>query len=400
MHMASVHKIHRSNGQSSKFYYARFSGSDGSEHCKSTKKTKRADALVVAMEFERMARGETTEAHYRRVAAQLYQRAAGKPLNFHSAGAWLKDWLQNTKPTVQPRTYERYEGTVTDFCEFLGDRTEAPLTSITPEDLVAYRDELSERGLASSTINMCVRKTLGAPFESAKRLGYITVNPAAAVKAVKDKVPKGKARRQPFSAEQLEALLKTSRSEQWKETGWEGAIICGMTTALRLGDIIGIRWGRINAEAGVLTVLTSKSGGEELKIPIHPAFARWLNSQTQGIARAPVFPKLHGKNIGGANGLSRKFKKLMEEAGVVGEIIRQGGNTDQRKTRKAGAGRTVTSLSFHSLRHTATSLLANAGVAADTRKAITGHRDDRVHEAYTHHQMAKLKDAVNMIAVP
>ena len=399
MPMASVHKIHRSNGKSSKFYYARFSGSDGTEHCKSTKKTKRADALVVAMEFERMARGETTEAHYRRVAAELYQRAAGKPLNFHSAGQWLKDWLKNTQPTVQPRTYERYVGTVTDFCEFLGDRTEAPLTSITPEDMVAYRDELSGRGLASSTVNMCVRKTLGAPFEAAKRLGYITVNPCAAVKAVKDTVPKAHARRQPFTAEQLEALLKTSRSDSWKETGWEGAILCGLTTALRLGDIVDIRWGRIDLEAGVLTTLTKKTG-EELKIPIHAAFSAWLKNQTRGIARAPVFPKLNGKKIGGANGLSRKFKKLMESAGVVGEIIRQGGSTDQRKTKKAGAGRTVNSLSFHSLRHTATSLMANAGVAADTRKAITGHRDDRVHENYTHHQLEKLREAVDLIPVP
>jgi len=44
--------------------------------------------------------------------------------------------------------------------------------------------------------------------------------------------------------------------------------------------------------------------------------------------------------------------------------------------------------------------MANAGVAADTRKAITGHRDDRVHENYTHHQLEKLREAVGLIAVP
>ena len=90
----------------------------------------------------------------------------------------------------------------------------------------------------------------------------------------------------------------------------------------------------------------------------------------------------------------------MDEAGVVGEIIRHGGSAEQRKEAKASAGRTITALSFHSLRHTATSLMANAGVAADTRKAITGHRDDRVHENYTHHQLEKLREAVGLIPVP
>ncbi len=90
----------------------------------------------------------------------------------------------------------------------------------------------------------------------------------------------------------------------------------------------------------------------------------------------------------------------MDDAGVVGEIIRQGGSAEQRKEAKASAGRTITALSFHSLRHTATSLMANAGVAADTRKAITGHRDDRVHETYTHHQLEKLREAVGLISVP
>ena len=208
MLMASVHRIFRSGGKSSKFYYARFSGADGTEYCKSTKKTKRAEALAVAMEFERLARGDTIEAHYRKVAAGLYERAAGKPLNFHTVGQWLEDWLQNTKPTVKPRTFERYKGTITDFTDFLGDRKTAPLTSITPEDMISYREELGSRGLASTTINMNVRKALGAPFEAARKLGYISVNPCAAVKAVRDKVPKPNARRKPFTAEQIEAILK------------------------------------------------------------------------------------------------------------------------------------------------------------------------------------------------
>jgi hypothetical protein len=47
-----------------------------------------------------------------------------------------------------------------------------------------------------------------------------------------------------------------------------------------------------------------------------------------------------------------------------------------------------------------TSQLANAGIEADQRKAITGHSDDRVHERYTHYEMETLKEAVKKIPVP
>ncbi len=380
-------------------WWAAYTGSDGHRYFRSTKATSKSKALLIANEWETLARGNPTEAHFRRVAADLYQHVAGKPLHFHSCGEWLESWLKSTKSSVSERTYDRYSGTIDDFRKSLGERDKAPLASITPDEVTAYRDQLQKRGLAASTVNLCIRKTIAAPFEAARRLGYITVNPCAPVKAVKDKVAKSQARRRPFSAQQIESLLTTSRSEKWKETGWEGAILCGMTTALRLGDIIDLTWGEIDLGRETLTTAAKKTG-DELKIPLHAAFVAWLGKQTYGIGKAPVFPKLHGKSIGGANGLSRKFKKLMDEAGVVGEIIRQGGSAEQRKEAKASAGRTITALSFHSLRHTATSLMANAGVAADTRKAITGHRDDRVHENYTHHQLEKLREAVDLIAVP
>lgn len=393
--MASIHRP----SFTTKYWWAAYTGADGRRYFRSTRATSKSKALLIAHEWESLARGNPTESHFRRVAADLYQHVAGKPLHYHTCGQWLESWLKSTRSSVSERTYDRYSGTIDDFRTFLGERDKAPLASITPDEVTNYRDVLQKRGLAASTVNLCIRKTIAAPFEAARRLGYITVNPCAPVKAVKDNVAKSQARRRPFASEQIGSLLKTSRSGKWKDTGWEGAILCGMTTALRLGDIINLTWGEIDLGAETLTT-SAKKTGDELKIPLHPAFVTWLGNQTRGIGKAPVFPKLHGKSIGGANGLSRKFKKLMDEAGVIGEIIRPGGSAEQRKESKAGAGRTITALSFHSLRHTATSLMANAGVAADTRKAITGHRDDRVHENYTHHQLEKLREAVGLITVP
>ncbi|MBU3665543.1 MAG: hypothetical protein FGM15_06660 [Chthoniobacterales bacterium] len=394
--MASVHKVHRTEGKSSPFWYAAFRSADGTAFFKSTKKKNRAEALAVAMEFERMARGHSTEAHYRRVAAELYERTTGEPLNFHTAGGWLGEWLANTKATVKGGTFEKYRGTIDDFREFLGKRDGAPLASITPKEILRYRDTLQQRGLAASTINLAIRKTLGAPFEAARKLGYVTVNPCAAIKPVRDTVPKSTARRQPFTHEQLEALLDAT-----KGTDWHGAILCGLTTALRLGDIAALTWGQIDMPARVLRTAATKTEAEQTT-PLHPAFIAWLKNQTRGIGKAPIFPHLHGRKTGGCRGLSQIFRKIMERAGVMGVVIRHGAGDEVKDTaeNKARTGRTVSTLSFHSLRHTATSLLANAGVAADTRKALTGHADDRVHEGYTHYELETLRAAVESIPVP
>ena len=393
--MASVHRIQREGRKSSPYWYARFGGADGRQYCKSTKKTKKADALAAALEFERLARGHTTEAHYRRVASELYERASGKPLNFHSCGQWLGQWLQNTEASVSPGTYEKYRGTITDFRSFLGQRDAAPLASMTPEDVVAYRDELQNRGLAASTINLAIHKTVGAAFEAAKRQGYLTLNPCAAVKGVKDSVVESKARRQPFTEQELESLLATTR-----ETDWEGAILCGASTGLRLGDVANLTWQQVDLQKRLLRV-TARKTGEELLIPLHPAFEKWLKKQTRGIGKAPVFGGLYGRKPGGCNGLSANFKRLMDAAGVVGAKIRRGMSAAEKKKKglgnKARTGRPTSTLSFHSLRHTATSMLANAGVEADKRMAITGHKDSGVHSIYTHHRLDQLRQAVELI---
>src|SRR5438045_120755 len=75
--------------------------------------------------------------------------------------------------------------------------------------------------------------------------------------------------------------------------------------------------------------------------PIHPRFAVWLEKQTRGIGKAPVFPTLAGKAGGGKSGLSMAFKRIMEHAEIKGRLLREAN----------GEGRSQSSLSFHSLRH-------------------------------------------------
>ena len=54
-------------------------------------------------------------------------------------------------------------------------------------------------------------------------------------------------------------------------------------------------------------------------------------------------------------------------------------------------------LSFHSLRHSFNSALANAGVAQETRMKLTGHSSIAVNGDYTHLELPKLRAAVGTL---
>jgi integrase len=79
------------------------------------------------------------------------------------------------------------------------------------------------------------------------------------------------------------------------------------------------------------------------------------------------------------------FKRLMERAKVRGEIVRE---------RQGESGRSVSTLSFHSLRHTLVSLMANAGVPVEVRQKFTGHASAEMNQHYTHHEIETLRAAV------
>jgi integrase len=49
------------------------------------------------------------------------------------------------------------------------------------------------------------------------------------------------------------------------------------------------------------------------------------------------------------------------------------------------------------LRHSFTSVLANAGVSPELRMKLTGHSSEAVHRGYTHHELDTLKAAVSKL---
>ena len=76
--------------------------------------------------------------------------------------------------------------------------------------------------------SLVVFTILRAPLEEARRLGHIPVNPAQAVKPLRDTAARN---REAFTTGQIGALLRSSEG-----TDWQGCILFGAFCGLRLKD--------------------------------------------------------------------------------------------------------------------------------------------------------------------
>ena len=94
-------------------------------------------------------------------------------------------------------------------------------------------------------------------------------------------------------------------------------------------------------------------------------------------------PKLAERLTGGRRGLSETFKRVVQKAGI------------DPMTVKGKGIRKFSRRTFHSLRHSFNSALANAGVPEEVRMQLTGHATPMVNKNYTHLQMGTLKNAMD-----
>jgi integrase len=385
--MASITKdVHQP--PKSPFWIACYNGigSDGKvrRFKRSTKTTDKKLAQKLANEWEGLEKlaGEKrlTESQCRKVIAQMYERTVGEPLHFKTAREYLTEWVESKKNETELRAYWKYRQHVDEFLSYVGKKAERLLREISPADIRSWRDALKRKGLSAPTVNQAI-KILRMPFKAAHDAGYIDLNPntKTTVRLLRDEARN--VSKDVFTPEHLAALLNAAPSEDWK-----GAILCGYYTGLRLRDVTNLQWGAINWEEQKITVITRKTH-KDVTVPIHPGFAAWLQKQTRGIGKAPVFPTLAGKSGSGKSGLSMAFKRIMERAGIKGRLLREAN----------GAGRSQSSLSFHSLRHTFNAALANTGVPVEIRQKLTGHASAEMNAIYTHHELEPLRAAVATI---
>jgi integrase len=369
----------------SKFWIASFTSADGRRLKRSTKTTDAELAKKIAADWHAAGKagraGRLTESQCRKVIGEIYEQATGKPIHYVTARSWLDEWIEDKRSEkISERTLAGYTRIVREFLAHLGNKADDMLAQVTDADVKSFRNSLSRAGLRAATVNLTI-KILHSPFHLAHVKGYITADPCVGVGLIEDDTDTD-TQKDVFTPGQISALIAQAEGD------WRGAILCAYFTGLRLKDVAELRWESIDAGLTKIELIPHKTRrkkkNRKVVLPIHPQLADWLRKQTRGIGKMPVFPTLAGNQSGGGGGLSIMFKRLMNRAGIQGRVLRE----------RNGAGRSLSSLSFHSLRHSFNSALANADVPQEIRQKLTGHASAAMNELYTHRELEPLRRAI------
>lgn len=375
--MASIWKV-----SNSPFWICQYRDASGTRVTRSTKQEKNPAARKVAEAWEAAAkaagRHELTRAAATKVLDELMKQTGLGTFQEESILDFLRGWHKSREQVGRAgATSKRYHSQIEGLLTFLGtDRIKGSIASLSAAELEAWRDAEKEAGKAPKTVNFALA-TIRAALESAKRKGLVLSNQADAVERLEGRAEE----REPFTAEELQALMKTENLE------WRGMIALGAHAGLRLSDAANLTWGNVDLGAATLTfqpTKTEKTDTKPLVIAMHRELVATLKRLPQGIARAPLFPSLHGQKPGSAGGLSNQFAAIMKAAGVVVTLGKA----------KEGKGRQTRSKGFHALRHTMISRMADAEISSDVRRAMAGHSSDAMHAKYTHLGLDAQKVAV------
>ncbi len=322
-----------------------------------------------------------TEIQARKILAEIYAiRNAGEILPGSSAGEFFKSWLSNKIRETADATGTRYTRAINSFVNSLGDRAKLDISAITSRDIIAFRDNLAAR-LATSTANHAV-KVVRMALKDAQGDGLVTANVAAGVRAAKSAQDAG--RRRPFTLPEIKRILRAAHRE------WTGIILFGLYTGQRLGDIARLTWQNVDLARGELAFVSRKTK-RRLVIPLAAPLQAFLvdRADASDDPKQPLFPKAcAAKRI---STLSNQFYDIMADAGLV----------ESRKHRSNGTGRSArrafNELSFHALRHTATSLMKNAGISPAIVQDIIGHDSPAVSAQYTRIEEAAKRRAIESL---
>jgi len=223
--------------------------------------------------------------------------------------------------------------------------------------------KLKQKGHATSTLRS-VRATFATVLRSAVKRGYLDRNPAHGIVLREGDLKK---QRRFYSADQVRMLLNVLTEP------CASVVAVAVLTGLRIGEILALRWKRIDLRHATLEVAENYSLGDFVSpktkssrrvIPISSALRRVLEDQRGRVNPANpeelVFQTPQGTPLNDKNLYNRELAPACDRIGQP-------------------------RISWHSFRHTHQTLLHDNGASLKTSQALLGHSDlETTLGVYTH----------------
>jgi integrase len=271
---------------------------------------------------------------------------------------WLAD---SVRGTVRSATFERYEQiTHKHIVPVIG---RVKLKALTPAHVRGlYRKKL-EAGLSPRTVQY-IHVTLHKALKQAVRDSLIPRNSTEAVKP--PQVRREELR--PLTAEQVRRLFDAAKGDRL-----EALYVLAITTGLRQGELLGLKWDDVDLETGTLQVrrtLTTAKGGPVLSAP-----------KTKGSRRSVKLSQT------ALEALRNQLERQLREIDRVGSMWRENGLIFASETGEPLKRHYITrhqfkpllkraglpQVRFHDLRHTCATLLLSKNVNPKVVSEMLGH---------------------------
>lgn len=278
-----------------------------------------------------------------------------------TVAAYLDRWLESIRDTVREGTYKPYEAIVRLHLKpALGKTKLDKLNALQLQKL--YREKL-KAGLSPRRVRY-IHATVNKALKDAVRLRLLRQNVAEAAK------PPRLVRREmdTLTREQAQVLLRTAKRTQPK---LHALYALAITTGARQGELLALQRQDVDMDAGTIRIQRSvyngrvsepktSSGRRTIRLS-RPALDA-LEEHLDAHAGDPwVFATSAGTPISCHNLHNRSWKPLLKAAGLPHET------------------------KYHSLRHTAASLLLGDGVPVPVVSQLLGHADSSITlKVYAH----------------
>ncbi len=321
--------------------------------------------------------GHTYKEAERKLAVAMGDAARGIVYDDENqtVGKYITQWLADSaQHAVKATTFRAYESQIRNH--IVPALAKVKLSRLTPAHLQALYAAKLREGMKPASVRQIHAITHKA-LEQAVRFNLIPTNPAS-------KVDPPKVRQEeitPLSAEQANKLLDVTRNERDR---FEALYVLALTTGLRIGELLGLKWSDIDLRARRLRVSRQLQRGEGGLIFTEPkaasrrtvdmppstveALKRHRTRQVEETLKAGgayqdndlVFAGDLGGPIGPEKVTQRAFKPLLKRAGLP----------DRR---------------FHDLRHTFATLLLARGVHPTYVQRAMGHASVKITlDRYSH----------------
>jgi integrase len=277
-----------------------------------------------------------------------------------TVGEYLDRWLESTRDSVKPVSWENYARTVRLHLKPTLGNTK--LAKLTPGRVQALYDE-KRRTLSPASVKL-IHAVLHKALKQAQMWRLIRENVAEATVRPKTRAEEIK----PLNAEQAKALLAAVAGDRH-----EALYTLALTTGARIGELLALRWTDLDLEAGILRIertrsaaksgprFTTPKGGKGRSAHVTPrameALRRHRISQNEERLKAGaswednalIFPTRKGALMRPSTVTDDHFKPLLDRVGLP------------------------RSVRFHDLRHTAATLLLGRGVHPKLVQELLGH---------------------------